>query len=153
MNSPLLRRSRTRAATTLLCVATLLPSARATPDADYAERVWASVNAYRSSQGLEPLLPSPALTALAAEHSAAMASQRRPSHDGFAGRFERAGESSLCVENVAQGFRNPEQVILGWRKVSTHHRNLLETRVRYAGIVSDGLFVTYFACDLTGAER
>ncbi len=113
---------------------------------DYAARVMYAVNAYRAEKGLAALLPSPALSTLAAEHSSDMASRKRPSHDGFAQRFERTG-AELCVENVAQGFRIPEQVILGWRHVATHHRNLLEPRVRYLGLANTGLYVTFFACD------
>ncbi|MBI5256485.1 MAG: CAP domain-containing protein [Burkholderiales bacterium] len=114
---------------------------------DYAERVLAAINGYRLTQGLPALVPAPALGVLAAEHSAAMATRRRPSHDGFAQRVDRTG-SELCVENVAQGFRVPEQVLLGWRGVATHHRNLLEPRVRYVGVAYQEGFVTYFACDV-----
>ena len=113
---------------------------------DYAARLMYAVNAYRAEKGLAALLPSPALATLAAEHSSDMASRKRPSHDGFAQRFERTG-AELCVENVAQGFRIPEQVIIGWRHVATHHRNLLEPRVRYLGLANTGLYVTFFACD------
>jgi uncharacterized protein YkwD len=113
---------------------------------DYAARLMYAVNAYRAEKGLPALLPSPALATLAAEHSTDMASRKRPSHDGFAQRFERTG-AELCVENVAQGFRIPEQVITGWRHVATHHRNLLEPRVRYLGLANTGLYVTFFACD------
>lgn len=145
---------RRAAIASLLAAASTLPAALAAPDTGYADQVWATLNAYRVSKGLPPLEPSPALTRLAAEHSANMLSLRRPSHDGFAGRFERAGDSTLCVENVAHGFRLAEQVVSqGWRKVPTHHRNLLETRVRYAGIVSDELYVTFFACDEPGLLR
>ncbi|WP_325424462.1 CAP domain-containing protein [Aquabacterium sp.] len=120
--------------------------ARAASDADYADRVLATLNAYRQSQGLPVLKVSAALAALAAEHSTTMAARGKPSHDGFAGRFERTS-GTLCVENVAQGFKIPEQVLIGWKRVSTHHRNVLEPRVGYVGVVADGLFVTYFACD------
>lgn len=113
---------------------------------DYAARVLYAVNTYRVEKGLPALLPSPALLALAAEHSSGMAARKRPSHDGFAQRFERTG-AELCVENVAQGFRVPEQVLAGWRTVATHHRNLLEPRVRYLGLANTGLYVTFFACD------
>jgi uncharacterized protein YkwD len=113
---------------------------------DYAERVMHAVNAYRVEKGLPALLPAPALAALAAQHSSDMAARRRPSHDGFAQRFERTG-AELCVENVAHGFRMPEQVLAGWRTVATHHRNLLEPRVRYLGLANTGLYVTFFACD------
>lgn len=113
---------------------------------DYAERVTQAVNAYRVEKGLPALLPSAALAALAAQHSSDMAARRRPSHENFAQRFERTS-AELCVENVAQGFRIPEQVIIGWRHVATHHRNLLEPRVRYLGLANTGLYVTFFACD------
>jgi uncharacterized protein YkwD len=113
---------------------------------DYAARVLQTLNAYREERGLPPLLMSPDLTALAALHSQDMAARKRLSHDGFPRRFgQTVGE--LCVENVAQGFRIPEQVLVGWRRVPTHHRNVLEKRVRYAGVAASGLYVTYFACD------
>jgi uncharacterized protein YkwD len=130
----------------LLAAAASAPAAAA-PDADYAERVLSTLNTYRQSRGLAPLKASAALTALAAEHSAEMAGLNKPSHDGFASRFERTG-GTLCVENVAQGFKLPEQVLSGWRGVPTHHRNVLEPRVTYAGVANTGLYVTYFACDL-----
>lgn len=113
---------------------------------DYADRVLYALNVYRAEKGLPALAHAPALASLAASHSQDMATRRRPSHDGFAQRFERTG-AELCVENVAQGFRIPEQVLSGWRGVVTHHRNVLEPRVRYVGIANDGLYVTMFACD------
>ena len=125
------------------------PAAQQASDAGapgYAERVMHAVNAYRAEKGLPALLRAPALVTLAAEHSSGMAARKRPSHDGFAQRFERTG-AELCVENVAQGFRVPEQVLIGWRTVATHHRNLLEPRVRYLGLANSGLYVTFFACD------
>jgi uncharacterized protein YkwD len=112
----------------------------------YAERVMHAVNAYRVEKGLQALQPAPALGALAAEHSSDMASRRRPSHEGFTQRFGRTG-AGVCVENVAHGFRLPEQVLSGWLTVATHHRNLLEPRVRYLGLANTGLYVTFFACD------
>ena len=119
---------------------------RGEPPPDYAARVLQALNAYRAEKGLHPLQPAPALVTLAAGHSADMAARRRPSHDGFAQRFERTG-AELCVENVAQGFRIPEQVLVGWQRVATHHRNVLEPRVRYVGLANEGLYVTLFACD------
>jgi len=125
------------------------PAPRAAADEGmpgYAERVMNAVNAYRIEKGLPALVQTPELAALAAEHSRDMAGRKRPSHEGFAQRFDRTG-AELCVENVAHGFRVPEQVLAGWRRVTTHHRNLLEPRVRYVGMASSGLYVTYFACD------
>jgi len=117
------------------------------PAADYADRVLVTVNQYRESKGLLALQVSPRLNALAAEHSRNMAAVRKPSHDGFAERFDRSG-AELCVENVAHGFHIPEQVILGWKRISTHHRNLLEARVGYVGMAQQATYVTYFACDI-----
>ena len=118
------------------------------PPVDYAARVLASLNHYRASHGLPPLQVAPSLSTLAAEHSYGMSTKGRPSHDGFSQRFARAG-GYLCVENVAHGFRVPEQVTLGWRASPAHQRNLLDHRVRYAGVANDGWFVTFFACDET----
>ena len=117
-----------------------------TPPADYSERVLASVNAYRLSKGLPALVTSPVLVGLAAGHSARMSDLRKPSHDGFKQRFERSG-GYLCVENVARGFKVPEEVTRAWRASVEHHRNLLEPRVTLVGIANHATFVTMFACD------
>lgn len=117
----------------------------AEPADEFSERVLAALNGYRASRGVPALARSPALSSLAAEHSAAMAARARPSHDGFAQRFERSG-ADLCVENVARGFKVPEQVIVGWRGVATHHANMLEPKVRVAGVARSGAYVTFFAC-------
>ena len=134
----------------LLLAATMFGAVAAPvePAVDYADRVLSSLNDYRASQGLAPLRADSRLSQLAAEHSVAMASQGKPSHDGFRARFVRAG-GYVCVENVAAGFRVPEQVTMGWRGSPAHHRNLLEPRVRVVGVANQGSFVTYFACDET----
>src|SRR5690349_17361024 len=137
-------RPRTPAALLLAAAAIACSAAPAEPPPDYAARVMEAVNAYRVARGLPMLRPAPMLAQLAAEHSAAMAQRKRPSHDGFAGRFDRTS-GTLCVENVAAGFRVAEQVLDGWRAVATHHRNLLEPRVTHVGVANDGWFVTYFA--------
>lgn len=134
--------------TTLLLIAASAAAGPAAPPVDYADRVLSSLNHYRASQGLAPLRVAHTLSTLAAEHSTGMATKGRPSHDGFPQRFARAG-GYLCVENVAHGFRVPEQVTLGWRGSPAHHRNLLDSRVRYVGVANEGWFVTFFACDET----
>jgi uncharacterized protein YkwD len=153
MRSTLLKLSRQIVRGVLLCCglglagpAALDAQARADGPSDYAQRVLQALNAYRAEKGLPALLHSPALHAVAATHSDEMAARQRPSHEGFAQRVERTG-GELCVENVAHGFRVPEQVLAGWRRVSTHDRNLLEPGVRYVGMANHGLYITYFACD------
>ena len=121
------------------------PAWPAAPDLS-PSAVLGALNAYRAAQGLAPLDAAPALELLAAEHSARMAAQGRLSHDGFAQRFERSG-GELCVENVAQGHRAADQLIQGWRAVATHHRNMLESRVAFAGVAGSGRYVTFLACD------
>lgn len=108
-----------------------------------------ALNAYRSARGLAPLAAAPGLQRLAGEHSAAMAGRGRLSHEGFDRRFEGTG-AELCVENVAQGHHTAQQLIQGWRAVPTHHRNMLEPRVAYAGVASHGRYVTFLACDAPG---
>jgi uncharacterized protein YkwD len=125
------------------------PPAAAQSEDDQAAQVLAVLNAYRAERGLPPLRRSGALDALAVEHSTTMRERGRPSHDGFPARFARSG-AYLCVENVAQGFRQPAQVVQGWRGVPTHHRNMLEPKVTYAGIAQVGRFVTWLACDGSG---
>ena len=85
------------------------------------------------------------LNAIAIEHSAQMAQQRRLSHDGFQQRFDRTG-SQLCVENVGWNFPHAEAQLDGWRASGGHHRNLLEPRVARMGIARARTFVTFFAC-------
>lgn len=146
---PGLHRLGRRLLAALLAACAAMPAGATAAD-EYAERIWVVLNSYRQQHGLSPLRPAPALVALAAEHSRRMTQRGKPSHDGFADRFERAG-SEVCVENVAQGFRIPEQVLIGWRRMPAHHRNVLDPTVNYAGIAVDGAFVTYFACSDTGA--
>lgn len=145
MSAPFLSAAAAAMLMATTCAAPAAEPAGAVPT-DYAERVLHALNTYRQDKGLPALATSPALVALAASHSSTMAARQRPSHDGFAQRFETTS-GTLCVENVAQGFRVPEQVMHGWRRVATHHRNLLEPRVRYVGVANDGLYVTFFACD------
>jgi uncharacterized protein YkwD len=129
----------------LLCQALAASAVPALP----AAAVLDALNLYRRTQGLPALAAAPGLERLAEGHSAAMAGQGRLNHDGFAQRFDSSG-GELCVENVAQGHRSAEQLIQGWRAVSTHHRNLLEPRVAFAGVGSRGRYVTFLACDVPG---
>lgn len=103
------------------------------------------INEYRAHRGLAPLVLVPDLNAIAIEHSAQMAQQRRLSHDGFQQRFDRTG-AQLCVENVGWNFPHAEAQLDGWRASEGHHRNLLEPRVARMGIARARTFVTFFAC-------
>lgn len=114
-------------------------------DTALTEQVLSAVNRYREEQQLPALQPLPALASLAAEHSSDMAQQRRLSHTGFNGRFERARRTT-CVENLAAGFTHAEPMIAGWRQSPDHHRNLLDARVQEVGVASVAGHVTWLAC-------
>ena len=112
---------------------------------DLASAVLAEVNRYRVSRGLGPLAADARLQAITGAHALAMAQQGWLSHGGFQQRFDRSG-ARLCVENVAAGTLQPEQVVAAWRQSPEHHRNLLEPRVQVAGVASQGTVVSLLAC-------
>lgn len=111
----------------------------------YVRHLATLINEYRQRQGLPPLAFADELSALAAEHSDAMATQRRLSHDGFRDRLRRAA-SRVCVENVGQGYRSAEALLDGWRQSPAHHVNLLADDVARMGIAASARYVTFFAC-------
>lgn len=111
----------------------------------YAQRLASLINEYRQQHGLGPLRVVDELATIATEHSMHMADQRRLSHDGFRGRFDRTS-ARICVENVGWNFPFPEAQLEGWRASPGHHRNLLEPKVARMGLAVAGPYVTFFAC-------
>jgi uncharacterized protein YkwD len=111
----------------------------------YAQRLASLINDYRQQHGLGPLRVVDELATIATEHSTRMADQRRLSHDGFRGRFDRTN-ARICVENVGWNFPFPEAQLEGWRASPGHHRNLLEPKVARMGLAVAGPYVTFFAC-------
>ena len=111
----------------------------------YAQRLASLINEYRQQHGLGPLRVADDLATIATEHSMRMADQRRLSHDGFRGRFDRTN-ARICVENVGWNFPFPEAQLEGWRASPGHHRNLLEPKVARMGLAVAGPYVTFFAC-------
>src|SRR5207249_10894948 len=86
-----------------------------------------------------------ALSALAREHSIAMAKTGRLSHDEFASRVRRSGYRR-CVENVGSNYRTSDAQLDGWRRSLGHDRNLLDVRVTRMGIGVASDYVTFIAC-------
>jgi uncharacterized protein YkwD len=116
------------------------------PPADgFTHRLALRINEYREQHGLTPLALVEDLTALAAEHSQAMAAQRQLSHEGFRVRMQRT-QSPLCVENVAHDFPSPETLLDGWLHSPAHQRNLLEPKVSTMGLAATARYVTFLAC-------
>ena len=92
---------------------------RTAPGPDFAQQVLTLINAQRTPLGLPAWQPDPALTAIASDHSRALAAQGRLSHDGFAQRFARA-DRGTCVENLAAGLLRPEALVTAWQIGRAH---------------------------------
>ena len=114
-------------------------------DSPYAERLGKVVNQYRRQRGARPLQVDSALSALAREHSVAMAKAGRLSHDEFPSRVRRSGYC-MCVENVGWNYRTSDAQLDGWRRSLGHDRNLLDVRVTRMGIGVASDYVTFIAC-------
>ena len=112
---------------------------------DYAGRLSALVNRYRSDNGRSALMPDATLARLALEHSAAMARAQQLSHDNFKTRGRRSG-FPICVENVGWNYRSPAAQLDGWRASAEHDRNMLDPRVSKIGIGETDGYVTLLAC-------
>ena len=104
------------------------------------------INRYRSMKRLKALVSSPLYNNLARDHSQTMQERQSISHDGFDDRFRRATDASSCVENVGWNHETPQSLFDGWRKSPGHNRNMLDRKIKRAGIARSGAYVTYFAC-------
>jgi uncharacterized protein YkwD len=106
------------------------------------------INSYRSAKKLKPVVSSQMYNDLAREHSQAMQEQQSMSHDRFEDRFRRAADdgASSCVENVGWNHKTPEALFKEWKKSRGHNRNMLDRKIKKAGINKTGPFVTFFAC-------
>jgi uncharacterized protein YkwD len=141
----------TRAAAALLalaCACTPAWADAADParlESGFARHLAQVINGYRQLQGLPGLEIAGELETLADEHSTAMATQRRLSHDGFHSRLGRT-TSRLCVENVGWNYPTAETLLDGWRHSPEHLRNLLDPKVRRMGLAARARYVTFFAC-------
>jgi uncharacterized protein YkwD len=121
------------------------PSHSDSTQMSYARHLAGLINDYRKQHGLGPLVLVEDLSAIATEHTAQMAEQRRLSHDGFRSRFAST-RARICVENVGWNFPFPEAQLEGWRASPGHHRNLLEPKVARMGVAASRSYVTFFAC-------
>jgi uncharacterized protein YkwD len=124
----------------------LLLSVQIAAASSFEDELLVLINRYRSTKKLKPLVSSPQYAELAREHSQAMQEQGRMSHDGFDGRFRRAGDASSCVENVAWNQKTPQSLFDGWRTSPGHNRNLLDRKIRRVGLERSGAYTTFFAC-------
>lgn len=89
-------------------------------------------NAFRASQGLRPLRPKAALTAVARQHSRDMAAGGYFQHSNVNGRFPWAG-GRAAGENLALAD-TPQQAMSLLSQSPTHRHTLLSSTYRRFGI-------------------
>lgn len=111
----------------------------------FERRSLALVNEHRAAKGEVKLEMNRKLYRLAKEHSDYMAARNQMSHDGFDSRFAKSGFSH-CVENVGWNHPTPESLVKAWKRSATHNANMLNSRIRQAGLARSGAYVTFFAC-------
>ena len=111
---------------------------------DFAARVIARTNMYRTQHGCPALTPNPALTSAAQAHSEDMATHDFVGHNSsdcvtIGNRIRAAGYSySLLAENIAWGQQSPEQVVDMWFNETppndAHRQNILNCALRDVGV-------------------
>lgn len=114
-----------------LSVDTLLPRARA---------LFRLLNEERRKHGLAPLTLNGALTRAAQAHAEDMRDNGVLTHTGRGGRSPSARVSAAGYafatmgENIAYGYRTPEDVMKAWMNSSGHRAAILNPRFREVGI-------------------
>jgi uncharacterized protein YkwD len=113
-------------------------SIAARPAAINAQAVLRSVNAYRASQGLEPVQLDAKVMAAAVAHSQAMAASNSMSHSAGGSFSSRMAEHGInrgkAVENIAMGQRSFEEVFAAWKGSYGHDANLRASGVTKLGV-------------------
>ena len=115
--------------------------------AAYEAEVVKLTNAERTAKGCPALRVDDRLVAAARTHSTDMVKAGFFSHTGsdgsnFVTREVRAGypRSGASAENIAWGYRTPQQVVTGWMNSTGHRRNILN-----CASVAVGVGVAYTA--------
>ncbi|MFE6223190.1 sigma-70 family RNA polymerase sigma factor [Streptomyces sp. NPDC057854] len=110
--------------------------------ADPGERVTALVNRLRAEAGCGPLRTDARLTAAARAYARDMTDRGYYGHASPEGEFadtrmtEAGYRWSAWAENLAQGQRDPADVVASWRGDAAHRRNLLDCSYRDTGVAA-----------------
>ena len=112
----------------------------------YENGLLTCINNFRVENHLPALSFDVSLIKLAKSHSEYMNRRNDLNHDHFHDRF-RTCKRTLCVENVGWNHLTPEAQSEAWKASGSHNKNLLNTKIKYAGIAKAGAYVTFFACD------
>jgi len=103
-------------------------------------QVLALVNTQRIANGLQTLVLNQSLVTVAQNFAQAMATQGFFSHNSPDGstpgqRIESAGyEWRTWGENIAYGYKTPEEVMNGWMNSSGHRASILNANFKEIGI-------------------
>jgi len=106
-------------------------SAPAGSSADFEAQVVTLTNAQRAANGCGALRVDSRLVAAARAHSNDMLTQKFFSHTGsngsdFVAREAAAGYTAgASAENIAWGYRTPQDVVTGWMESPGHRANIL----------------------------
>ncbi|WP_136657696.1 CAP domain-containing protein [Nitratireductor sp. XY-223] len=98
------------------------------------------INAYRSSNGLPPVVLDPQLDALSQDMARTIArndsmNTRLHSARGLSGRLDRGGYPTYAgAENLGAGYRTFDEAMVGWKGSADHDKNLLNKYVTRIGI-------------------
>ncbi len=104
------------------------------------EQALAAINAYRTKNGVKPLVLDARLAKAAVMQSETQATRNRIGHDGDGGsmpkdRARRAGyPAKIASENVAAGQKSFDDVMHFWKESSGHRANLLRANVSAIGV-------------------
>ncbi|MCO8270713.1 CAP domain-containing protein [Actinoplanes sp. TRM 88003] len=107
----------------------------------YETEVVKLTNAERTAAGCQALRIDNRLIASARAHSTDMANTRTMSHTGsdgsnFVTREVRAGypKRDAAAENIAYGYKSPQQVVTAWMNSSGHRKNILNCASTEIGV-------------------
>lgn len=109
-----------------------------------AQKILELVNQERTSRGLKPVKLNTALNEAAFKHSKDMNDNNYFSHTGLNGSTfgQRANKANYTGfprgENIANGYRNAQDVHNGWMQSSGHRQNILTPGVTEMGLGRSG---------------
>lgn len=101
---------------------------------DFEAEVLRLVNDYRVERGRDPLQADARLSAAAEAWSREMARGDFFEHGSREGVEERGYDLAAWAENIAAGYRSPEDVVDAWIDSPGHRENLLKRNVDETGI-------------------
>lgn len=121
-------------------------------ESQYIEEVCVLTNQEREKQGLPALTLDAQMTVAAQAHAVDMHTRNYFGHDNPEGEspFDRMRNLGIkfgyAAENIARGYRTPEDVVQGWMNSSGHRANILHNKMKRLGVgYHQGYWVQNFA--------